>query len=123
MVDLSLGCNHCASPECIRVCPENCYDKLLNGIVVHHSEHCIGCGRCVGHARMGHPILTPKRGKWRNVISAGIGYKEGKQPMCVELYPVGALKLITLDDAEPSGFLGDPLVRYTRPSMRFYRGT
>lgn len=76
-----------------------------------------------GHARMGHPILTPKRGKWRNVISAGIGYKEGKQPMCVELYPMGALKLIPLDDAEPSGFLGDPLVRYTRPSLRFYRGT
>lgn len=43
--------------------------------------------------------------------------------MCVELCPVGALKLIPLDDAEPSGFLGDPLVRYTRPSMRFYRGT
>ena len=39
--------------------------------------------------------------------------------MCVELCPVGTLKLIPLDDAEPSGFLGDPLVRYTRPSMRF----
>ena len=123
MVDLSLGCNHCASPECIRVCPENCYDKLRNGIVVHHSEHCIGCGRCVGACPYGAPHLNAKTGKVEKCDFCRDRLKEGKQPMCVELCPVGALKLIPLDDAEPSGFLGDPLVRYTRPSMRFYRGT
>lgn len=115
---LTLGCNHCASPECIRVCPENCYDKLRNGVVIQHSERCVGCGRCVGACPYEAPHINAKTGKAEKCDFCLDRLKEGKKPVCVELCPVGALKLITLN-AEQIDFPGDPLVRYTRPSMRF----
>ncbi|MEW5786177.1 MAG: 4Fe-4S dicluster domain-containing protein, partial [Bacillota bacterium] len=45
---LSMACNHCANPQCIRVCPEKCYRKLRNGVVLHDPAKCDGCQSCTG---------------------------------------------------------------------------
>lgn len=115
---LTLGCNHCASPECIRVCPEHCYDKLRNGVVIHHRERCIGCGRCVGACPFEAPRINEQTGKAEKCDFCFERLKEGKQPVCVEICSVGALKMIVLDD-DMVDFADYPIVRYTRPSIRF----
>src|SRR5205085_8478295 len=34
--NLSMACNHCLEPTCLSGCPTKAYEKLGNGIVVHH---------------------------------------------------------------------------------------
>ena len=53
---LSLACNHCANPQCIRVCSKRCYHKLRNGIVLHEPMDCEGCRSCIGAC----PFEVPK---------------------------------------------------------------
>ncbi|SFT83660.1 Fe-S-cluster-containing dehydrogenase component [Selenomonas sp. GACV-9] len=118
---LSLACNHCAAPECMRVCPEHCYDKLRNGIVRHHSESCVGCGRCVGACPFGAPRLNPRTQKAEKCDFCEDRLTRGQLPACVEACPVGALQLIELGElTEADKNLPDyPLIRYTQPSIRF----
>ena len=33
---LSLACNHCINPECIRVCKEKCFYKRRDGVVLYN---------------------------------------------------------------------------------------
>jgi Fe-S-cluster-containing dehydrogenase component len=47
MYFLPLGCQHCANPECVAVCPTEASHKLENGTVQIDKEKCIGCQFCV----------------------------------------------------------------------------
>lgn len=38
-------CNHCASPECLKICPEKAIYKNDGWTVIDH-DRCIGCGAC-----------------------------------------------------------------------------
>lgn len=118
---LSLACNHCAVPECLRVCPEHCYDKLRNGIVRHHSEKCVGCGRCVGACPFEAPRINPQTRKAEKCDLCADRQAAGQLPACVEACPVKALQLIVMDeeDGAEAGLPGYPLLRYTQPSIRF----
>ncbi len=44
---ISLGCNHCDDPACVRACPVGAIHKDLDkGIVLPNPSICISCGRC-----------------------------------------------------------------------------
>ncbi len=44
---ISTGCNHCADPACIKVCPMGCISKDGTfGAVLVNNTGCISCGRC-----------------------------------------------------------------------------
>ena len=43
---LSMSCNHCLEPAGLEGCPTDAYEKLVNGLVVHHPDDCVGCGYC-----------------------------------------------------------------------------
>ena len=47
MYFLPLGCQHCANPECVNVCPTGASVKLDDGTVQVDAEMCIGCGLCL----------------------------------------------------------------------------
>ena len=44
---LPMQCQHCASPECVQVCPTGASVKLDDGTVQIDAEQCIGCQACV----------------------------------------------------------------------------
>lgn len=44
---LPIGCQHCADPECVHVCPTGASQKLEDGTVQIDKEKCIGCQFCV----------------------------------------------------------------------------
>lgn len=44
---VSLGCNHCSDPACVKVCPTKAHHKRAeDGLVVIDATKCIGCGLC-----------------------------------------------------------------------------
>ena len=44
---LPVGCQHCADPECIKVCPTQASHKRSDGTVQIDKSKCIGCQFCV----------------------------------------------------------------------------
>ena len=43
----SIGCNQCADPACVKVCPTKAHFKRKeDGLVVIDTAKCIGCGMC-----------------------------------------------------------------------------
>ena len=54
---VSLGCQHCDDPACVKVCPTTAMHKDTSTGLVSVDEHkCIGCGYC----HMACPYNAPK---------------------------------------------------------------
>ena len=43
---LPMGCQHCAEPPCVPVCPTGASQQRQDGIVFVQYDMCIGCGYC-----------------------------------------------------------------------------
>jgi anaerobic dimethyl sulfoxide reductase subunit B len=43
---LSISCNHCEEPECLKACPSKAIFKTLDGLVLVDPDLCIGCMYC-----------------------------------------------------------------------------
>ena len=43
---LVVGCQHCAEPPCVPVCPTGATRQRADGLVTMDYETCIGCGYC-----------------------------------------------------------------------------
>ncbi|MGH8735214.1 MAG: 4Fe-4S dicluster domain-containing protein, partial [Burkholderiales bacterium] len=43
---LPMGCQHCAEPPCVPVCPTGASQQREDGIVFVQYDMCIGCGYC-----------------------------------------------------------------------------
>lgn len=81
---LSIGCNECANPACVAVCPTGAmYRDENDGTVQHDDSKCIGCKSCV----MGCPYGQPKYNEATGTVhkcDACISLRaEGEQPACV----------------------------------------
>jgi Fe-S-cluster-containing dehydrogenase component len=47
MYFIPIGCQHCESPECVKVCPTEASQKRADGTVQIDKSKCIGCQFCV----------------------------------------------------------------------------
>lgn len=121
---LSIACNHCADPECFRVCPNGTYRKRRDGVVLHDARLCSGCGKCVRACPYKAPVFDPATGRVDKCQLCANHADRSRAPACVEACPVGALRLVDLDAARLDGTVktvrGFPDIRLTRPSTRFY---
>ena len=43
---LVTGCQHCANPSCVPVCPTGATKQRADGLVTMDYDACIGCGYC-----------------------------------------------------------------------------
>jgi len=90
---LSLACNHCANPDCIKYCPTLAYYKdPVSGHVLLNPEHCIGCKYCAWLCPYDAPVYDSISGIMTKCTFCDHRYHEGLEPACVSLCPTAALK-------------------------------
>lgn len=122
---LSTSCNHCANPECFRLCPEQAFRKRHDGVVLHELMKCTGCGTCTRSCPFKAPTVNPATGK---AIKCDLCYDKldkGEMPFCVAACPVQALRIIDLNHANSDTLdtvrrlPGVIKIQITRPSIRY----
>ena len=119
---VSLGCQHCDDPACLKVCPTTAMHKdASTGLVSVDDHKCIGCGYC----HMACPYNAPKvdREKGHSVKCDGCAERvaAGEKPVCVEACPARALDFGTIEEMAKLGERGNiaplPEPTYTKPNL------
>lgn len=121
---VSLACNHCDEPACLKACPVGAYTKRPeDGIVIHDPQKCIGCKRCTWACPYGAPQFDEQAQKVAKCHYCHHRWEQGLLPACVITCPGLALFGGTLDDVQARGMatqvtaFADP--RLTHPNIRF----
>lgn len=96
---MSLSCNHCADPACLKACPVIAYTKLDDGIVVHNQSRCIGCRMCLMACPYRSPQYNEKKGKVEKCHMCFERQANSQKPACVAGCPMEALSVV--EAAEP----------------------
>lgn len=89
---ITISCNHCVNPVCVKVCPTKAIKKRLeDGIVYINQNLCIGCCRCVKSCPYEAPQFNPVTKKVEKCDFCLDFLEEGKDPACVSACPMRAL--------------------------------
>jgi len=120
---LSIACNHCDDPACVKVCPSGAMHKREDGFVLIDESVCIGCGYC----HMACPYGAPQMDKQKGHMTKCDGChervtQEAKKPICVESCPLRALDFGPIDALRKAyGTLAEvaplPPAHYTKPNI------
>jgi anaerobic dimethyl sulfoxide reductase subunit B (iron-sulfur subunit) len=120
--NLSMSCNHCEDPICVKNCPTHALHKRADGIVQIDQQLCIGCRYCAWVCPYGALQFNPQKGVMGKCDFCADYIDRGKNPSCVDACPMRALDFgdyqALLDKYGPSGLihpLPDPSI--TRPSL------
>jgi anaerobic dimethyl sulfoxide reductase subunit B len=89
---ISISCNHCLHPICVKNCPTGAlWKRPDDGIVVLNPEQCIGCKHCIKSCPYKAPQYNPTTGKVGKCNFCLDQLAAGKVPVCVAACPLRAL--------------------------------
>lgn len=90
---VSVSCNHCDDPACVKVCPTKAHAKHADkgGLVLIDREKCIGCGMCAEACPYHAPVLDEAARKMTKCDACADRLAKGQLPVCVESCPQRAL--------------------------------
>jgi len=122
---VSMACNHCAEPACLKACPVDAISKRKeDGIVLIDQEKCIGCRRCVWACPFGAPKYNNQTKKEEKCTFCVHRMDAGLKPACVTTCIGDALNFGWLDEIENlpnitdrAPTMADP--KLTKASIRF----
>jgi Fe-S-cluster-containing dehydrogenase component len=80
---LNVGCQHCAEPECIKVCPTQASHKREDGTVQIDKSKCIGCQFCVMACPYGVRYLNEDERVVEKCTLCEQKTAQGELPQCV----------------------------------------
>ena len=83
MYYLPVQCQHCADPECVKVCPTGASHKLEDGTVQVDKEKCIGCQFCAMSCPYGVRYLNEEEGVVEKCTLCQQRTAQGELPQCV----------------------------------------
>ena len=125
-VNISLACNHCDDPVCLKGCPTRAYTKFAEyGAVLQDPEICFGCGYCTWVCPYNAPQLDPVKGQVSKCNMCVDRLEVGLKPACVAACLGSALDFGVVEnvpenrDQALTTIPGFPDPEITHPNIRF----
>lgn len=125
-LNISMACNHCDDPVCLKGCPTRAYTKHTEyGAVLQDPDTCFGCGYCTWVCPYNAPQLDPVKGQVSKCNMCVDRLEVGLKPACVAACVGNALDFGVIETVpnkreqartEIPGF-PDPSI--THPNIRF----
>ena len=108
LFNLSMACNHCGLPACLKSCPAAAITKdPETGAVIVDQERCLGCKYCTWACPYDAPRYNPSTGVIEKCDFCIERLKKDEAPACVCSCPTNALRLGDFDpDAGPQKIAG-----------------
>ena len=88
---VSMSCNHCENPICVRSCPTTAMSQDENGIIVVDTDLCMGCCYCQWVCPYSAPQFDTSIGKMTKCDFCRDEITKGGQPACVAACPTRAI--------------------------------
>lgn len=125
-LNISMACNHCDNPVCLKGCPTRAYTKFAEyGAVLQDSDICFGCGYCTWVCPYNAPQLDPIKGQVSKCNMCVDRLEVGLKPACVSACLGKALDFGVIENI-PEGrtqakteIPGFPRADITHPNIRF----
>ncbi len=125
-LNISMACNHCDNPVCLKGCPTRAYTKFAEyGAVLQDPDICFGCGYCTWVCPYNAPQLDHSKGHVSKCNMCVDRLEVGLKPACVSACLAGALNFGIMettpenrDDLETT-IPGFPTTAITHPNIRF----
>ncbi|MBW7903786.1 MAG: dimethyl sulfoxide reductase anchor subunit [Rhodocyclaceae bacterium] len=125
-MNVSLACNHCDDPACLKGCPTRAYTKFAEyGAVLQDPDICFGCGYCTWVCPYNAPQLDPVKGVVSKCNMCVDRLEVGLKPACVAACVGRALDFGVVENVPEGRILaqvavpGFPLPDITHPNTRF----
>ncbi|HIG44149.1 MAG: DmsC/YnfH family molybdoenzyme membrane anchor subunit [bacterium] len=125
-LNISMACNHCDDPVCLKGCPTGAYTKHAEyGAVLQDPDTCFGCGYCTWVCPYNAPQLDPIEGQVSKCNMCVDRLEVGLKPACVSAclgnaLDFGVIENIPANREEAKTTIpGFPDPEITHPNIRF----
>jgi len=125
-LNISMACNHCDNPVCLKGCPTRAYTKFAEyGAVLQDPDICFGCGYCTWVCPYNAPQLDPIKGQVSKCNMCVDRLEVGLKPACATACLGGALDFGIIEstpenrDQKKISIPGFPMPEITHPNVRF----
>ncbi len=125
-MNISMACNHCDNPVCLKGCPTRAYTKHAEyGAVLQDPETCFGCGYCTWVCPYNAPQLDPIKGQVSKCNMCVDRLEVNLKPACVSACLGNALNFGVVEDLPENreqgkvSIPGFPDPDITHPNIRF----
>ncbi len=125
-MNISMACNHCDNPVCMKGCPTKAYTKHAEyGAVLQDPETCFGCGYCTWVCPYNAPQLDPVKGEVSKCNMCVDRLEVGLKPACVSACLGNALNFGVVENMPDNreqiktSIPGFPDPSITNPNIRF----
>lgn len=125
-MNISMACNHCDDPVCMKGCPTKAYTKHVEyGAVLQDPETCFGCGYCTWVCPYNAPQLDPIEGQVSKCNMCVDRLEVGLKPACVSACLGNALNFGVIENTPENReqtltqIPGFPDPSITNPNIRF----
>jgi len=125
-LNISMACNHCDDPVCLKGCPTRAYTKFAEyGAVLQDPDICFGCGYCTWVCPYNAPQLDTSAGHVSKCNMCVDRLEVGLKPACASACLAGALDFGVIEttpenrDGLNTKIPGFPDTNITNPNIRF----
>jgi len=125
-LNISMACNHCDDPVCLKGCPTRAYTKYAEyGAVLQDPDICFGCGYCTWVCPYNAPQLDPVKGEVSKCNMCVDRLEVGLKPACVSACLGNALDFGVIEnipenrEQSKTEIPGFPRTDITNPNIRF----
>lgn len=125
-MNISMACNHCDDPVCLKGCPTDAYTKHAEyGAVLQDPETCFGCGYCTWVCPYNAPQLDPVEGQVQKCNMCVDRLEVGLKPACVSACVGNALDFGVIEsipekrEQAKTTLPGFPSPEISKPNIRF----